>query len=69
MLLCGSMAYAQKTDPVVMKINGEPISRSEFEYSYNKNNSEAFIVTLAYVLYTNWCNSTREKAKTKNNNN
>lgn len=43
MLLCGSMAYAQKTDPVVMKINGEPISRSEFEYSYNKNNSEDVI--------------------------
>ena len=37
--------------------------------SDSKNNSEPFIVTLAYVLYNNWCNSTREKAKTKNNNN
>ena len=43
MLLCGSMAYAQQTDPVVMKINGIPVTRSEFEYSYNKNNSEDVI--------------------------
>lgn len=43
MLLCGSMAYAQQADPVVMKINGKPIARSEFEYSYNKNNSEDVI--------------------------
>ncbi len=26
-------------DPVLMKINGKNITRSEFEYSYNKNNS------------------------------
>ena len=43
MLLFGSMAYAQQADPVVMKINGEPVTRSEFEYSYNKNNSEDVI--------------------------
>ena len=43
MLLCGSMAYAQQADPVVMKINGMPILRSEFEYSYNKNNSDDVI--------------------------
>lgn len=43
MLLCGGMAYAQHDDPVVMKINGEPILRSEFEYSYNKNNSDDVI--------------------------
>lgn len=40
MLLCGSIAWAQN-DPVVMKINGKPVTRSEFEYSYNKNNSES----------------------------
>lgn len=39
MLLCGGMAYAQETDPVIMEINGVSVSRSEFEYSYNKNNS------------------------------
>ena len=43
MLLCGGMAYAQQADPVVMKINGMPILRSEFEYSYNKNNSDDVI--------------------------
>ena len=36
-------AFAQKEDPVVMTINGQPIHRSEFEYSYNKNNSEGVI--------------------------
>lgn len=30
-------------DPIVMKINGVPVTRSEFEYSYNKNNSEGVI--------------------------
>ena len=43
MLLCGGMAYAQQADPVVMKINGVPVTRSEFEYSYNKNNSDDVI--------------------------
>lgn len=36
-LLC-SVASAQ-TDPVVMTIDGVPVLRSEFEYSYNKNNA------------------------------
>ena len=35
----GAMAQ-QVADPVVMKINGKDVTRSEFEYSYNKNNSE-----------------------------
>ncbi len=34
---------AQTADPVIMTINGEPVSRSEFEYSYNKNNSDGVI--------------------------
>lgn len=42
MLLQGSIAFAQN-DPTVMTINGQPVSRSEFEYSYNKNNSEGVI--------------------------
>lgn len=29
---------AQNSDPIVMTINGKAVSRSEFEYSYNKNN-------------------------------
>lgn len=43
MLLSGSIAFAQNNDPVVMTINGQPVSRSEFEYSYNKNNSNGVI--------------------------
>ncbi len=43
MLCCSSMALAQQADPVVMTINGQPITRSEFEYSYNKNNAEGVI--------------------------
>ncbi len=31
---------AQTDDPVVMTIAGEPVTRSEFEYNYNKNNTE-----------------------------
>ncbi len=31
------------SDPAIMKINGTPVTRSEFEYSYNKNNSEGVI--------------------------
>lgn len=34
---------AQTDDPVVMVVNGEPVTRSEFEYSFNKNNSEGVI--------------------------
>ena len=30
-------------DPVIMTINGKKVPRSEFEYSYNKNNSEGVI--------------------------
>ena len=36
------MAYGQ-SDPIIMTINGLPVSRSEFEYSYNKNNTEGVI--------------------------
>ena len=41
-LLSTTMAYGQ-SDPTIMTINGRPVSRSEFEYSYNKNNSEGVI--------------------------
>ena len=30
-------------DPVIMTVSGKPVPRSEFEYSYNKNNSEGVI--------------------------
>lgn len=42
LLFGGSAGFAQD-DPVIMTIAGHPVSRSEFEYSYNKNNSEGVI--------------------------
>mgnify|MGYP007028672400 FL=1 len=42
-LLClGLVVFAQQ-DPVLMRINGKEILRSEFEYIYNKNNALAGI--------------------------
>ena len=42
LLLAAGVATAQD-DPTVMTINGQPVARSEFEYSYNKNNAEGVI--------------------------
>ena len=36
----GMVACAQQADPIVMRVNGKDVTRSEFEYSFNKNNSE-----------------------------
>ena len=36
-LVCGMSVCAQTADPVLMTINGKPVTRGEFEYSYNKN--------------------------------
>lgn len=40
-LICSGMAA--QTDPVIMTINGVDVPRSEFEYSYNKNNTDGVI--------------------------
>lgn len=32
-------SFAQTSDPVLMTIDGKPVSKSEFEYIYNKNNT------------------------------
>ncbi len=40
-LFCG--VAAAQSDPVIMKVNGKKVLRSEFEYSFNKNNSEGVI--------------------------
>ncbi len=44
-LLAGTTAAVAQgaSDPVVMTVNGVDVPRSEFEYSYNKNNSEGVI--------------------------
>ena len=38
-----ALAAAAQEDPIVMRIGGVPVTRSEFEYNYNKNNSEGVI--------------------------
>lgn len=42
-LTMGLSAVAQTSDPVIMKVNGKSITRSEFEYSFNKNNSDGVV--------------------------
>lgn len=39
LVLASNALMAQQSDPVLMKINGKNIPLSEFEYIYNKNNS------------------------------
>ena len=40
LVLASIAVHAQTTDdPVVMTVNGIPVTRSEFAYSYNKNNT------------------------------
>ena len=43
MLFSSVAAVAQKNDPVIMTVNGVDVPRSEFEYSYNKNNADGVI--------------------------
>ncbi len=39
----GSLCAMAQSDPVVMRINGQNITRSEFEYNYNKNNADGVV--------------------------
>ncbi|MEE0997279.1 MAG: peptidylprolyl isomerase [Paludibacteraceae bacterium] len=41
--LLGAAGFSQSAEPVLMTINGEEITKSEFEYVYNKNNSNASV--------------------------
>ena len=34
---------AAQSDPIVMRINGKDVTRSEFEYNFNKNNTDGVI--------------------------
>lgn len=40
MMMTATVSVAKDKEPVVMKINGTPVSRAEFEYFYNKNNQQ-----------------------------
>ena len=39
LLLASTTALAQVVDPVLMRVNGKEVKRSEFEYAFNKNNT------------------------------
>lgn len=43
LLACSLCGFAQSDDPVIMTVGGQPVLRSEFEYSYNKNNTDGVI--------------------------
>lgn len=43
LLLAAGSVSAQTADPTIMTINGQAVPRSEFEYSYNKNNAETVV--------------------------
>ena len=51
--LTSTVALAQTSDPIIMTINGKPVTRSEFEYSYNKNNTEGVIDKTSIKDYVN----------------
>ena len=38
-----ALTVKAQSDPVVMTVNGVDVTRSEFEYSFNKNNSDGVI--------------------------
>lgn len=42
-MLIVHVVSAQVDDPIVMTVNGEDVTRSEFEYSYNKNNTDLVV--------------------------
>ena len=52
-ILCAFAATvgAQTSDPVVMTVNGQNVTRSAFEYSYNKNNGDDVIEKTSVEQY------------------
>ena len=38
-----ALTVSAQSDPVVLTVNGVPVTRSEFEYSYNKNNGDGVV--------------------------
>ena len=43
LFLVACISINAQDDPVVMHVNGQPVPRSEFEYNYNKNNSDGVL--------------------------
>ena len=50
-LLIDAVVAFSQSDPVIMTINGVDVPRSEFEYSYNKNNGEGVVDTKTVAEY------------------
>ncbi len=42
-LMATTLTAMAQSDPIVMRINGKAVPRSEFEYNYNKNNTDGVI--------------------------
>lgn len=49
--LCGMMAFSQSNDPVLMRVDGRPVTRSEFEAIYKKNNKDVSVTKEALDEY------------------
>ncbi|MBP5771450.1 MAG: peptidylprolyl isomerase [Bacteroidaceae bacterium] len=47
-----AMLVSAQNDPVVMRINGKNVTRSEFEYNFNKNNTDGVIDRKSIDEYT-----------------
>ena len=43
LLMLPTTSFAQADDPIIMTVAGKPVTKSEFVYSYNKNNGEDVI--------------------------
>lgn len=58
LLVVPTCIWAQSDDPIVMRINGKPVPRSEFEYNFNKNNTDGVVdkksVTEYAELFVNY---------------
>ncbi|MBQ4002507.1 MAG: peptidylprolyl isomerase, partial [Bacteroidaceae bacterium] len=58
LLVVSTCIWAQSDDPIVMRINGKPVPRSEFEYNFNKNNTDGVVdkksVTEYAELFANY---------------
>lgn len=51
MLTLGTFAQTASTDPVLMTVDGQPVTRSEFESIYKKNNKDAPVTKEALDEY------------------
>ena len=67
LLMSNMAAMAQTTDdPIIMTVAGEDVPRSEFEYSYNKNNTDGVIDKKSVEEYVDlFVNYNVSKGKTK----